>query len=92
MKKISSLLTEKKAGTTIDHQTLFAVFTNVMRDEFGRRGAQNLVPQTHTNNNLIVKARSSIWANELWTQRNHIIAEIEKHCGEQCVKKIVVTR
>jgi len=92
MKKISALLAQKKPKKTIDHKTLFCVFTNIVKEEFGRRGAQNLIPTVHKNNNLIVKAGSSVWANELWTQRASVLREIKKHCGEQCVEKIVVTR
>ena len=90
MKTLKSLL-EKKAkriSPVLDDKTIFFMFKKVLEEEFGRVGAAKFTPDFFKNKTIFVKSESSLWASELFLNKNKIIKGINKELGEETVKYI----
>jgi hypothetical protein len=93
MKRIDQLLKQKKSPRRpLDEKSIFFLFKKVVREEYGAKGEQSLLPQLLKNNRLFLKARSSNWANEIWTNRQEIIKKINNEIGKDELQDIKVQR
>lgn len=94
MEKIGQIISKKppRRKTVLDGKTVFYIFSKVIQEEFGKRGAANLQPDFYKNGKIFVKTKSSNWANELWLNRGKIIREINKELGLEEVKEIKLSK
>jgi hypothetical protein len=93
MKRIDYLLNQKKPRQRpLDEKSLFFLFRRVIREEYGTKGEQSLAPRLFKNNKLFLEAKSSNWANEIWTNRQEVIKKINKEIGKEELREIKVQR
>jgi hypothetical protein len=92
LKSFKNLIGNKQSylvrKTVPEKETVFHIFKEVIRDEFGIKGLENFMPDYFSNGTLFVKAQNSVWSCELWTNRENIIKKINQKIGENCVEKI----
>lgn len=96
MKKIDNFLKFKKKqvqrrNLDIDEKTIFHLFMTVIKEEFGNQGQKNIVPVFLKDSVIFVKIQNSIWAQELWIQRNLFIENLNKKVGGEVIKDIKVS-
>jgi len=93
MKRIGQFFKNKGfKKTVLDEKTVFYIFSKVIQEEFGKRGAANLRPDFYKNGKIFVKTESSNWASELWLNRGKIIRGINKELGTEEVKEIKLSK
>lgn len=94
MKKISDILRSKKSlnKKTLDEKSIFYFFNKVIEREYGNKGLANLCPNFLKSKKLFVKAKSSVWANELWINRDEIAGKINEEIGSEEIKEIKVKK
>ncbi len=98
MKNINDYLTRKRkkvkkqknTGVEIDPQTIMHLFSRAVRDEYGRQGEKNIVPKFYKNGIIFVSIQNSIWAQELWMNRNLFVKNLNKKIGGNIVKNIKI--
>ena len=66
----------------IDDKTVFFVFRKVIEEEFGLIGKQKFIPDYFGKKILFIKVESSVWAAEIWTNKQEIISKINQEIGE----------
>ena len=90
MKSLKDLLNKKKTigPLNLDDQTVFYVFRKVITEEFGNVGAVKLAADFFKNKTLFVKSESSVWLNELWTNRGKVMKKMNGELGEDAVRNI----
>ena len=83
MKKIGSLLDKNKFSRKIamDQESVFYIFKIVIKEEYGKQGAENIKPVFFQNKKIFVKAIGSNWASEIWLQRKKIVKKINDQLG-----------
>jgi hypothetical protein len=94
MKSLKNLLTKKFPDrkkitpAVLDDKTVFYVFKKIIREEFGNIGVAKLKPDYFGKNILCVKSENSVWASELWLNKNLILRKLKKKLGGDAVKEI----
>jgi len=90
MKSLRDLLNKKRAirPLALDDQTVFFVFRRVIQEEFGKVGLEKFTPDYFSGRTLFIKSVSSVWASELFTNRNKIIRKMNKELGEGSIENI----
>lgn len=83
MKKIGQLLSQKDLGRRdkLDEKAIFYVFTRVIRELYGNKGAEFVQPDFYKNGKIFVKSSSSNWANEIWLNKDEIMEKINSEIG-----------
>lgn len=103
MKSIGSYLQKKQSKeskktyksdtiSVIDSKTIFHLFSHAIRKEYGRQGEKNIIPKFYKNGIIFVQINNSIWAQELWMQRQFFIKQINKKIGSGVLKNIKLSR
>lgn len=92
MKKLADLLNLKKtpAKAAVDEKTIFYFFNKIIEREYGNKGLANLRTEILKNKKLFIKAKSSVWANELWLNRGEIIKKINKEISSPEIDEIKI--
>jgi hypothetical protein len=92
MRKLSDLIKFNKSPkkTALDEKSLFYFFNKIIEREYGSKGLFNLKPDFLKNKKIFVKAKSSVWANELWLNRGEIIEKINQEIGSKEVDEISI--
>ncbi len=94
MKNIASYLAQKKKRaqrtTSIDDQTIMHLFSRAIKEEYGKQGEHNIVPQFYKNGVIFVKIDNSIWAQELWLRRSFFTQKLNAKIGHEVIKNIKV--
>lgn len=92
MKKIGQFLKNKKIKEKVplDSNSVYYVFSKIIKDEYGNRGIENLKADHFKENKLFIKAENSNWASEIWLNRNSIIEKINEELGSNEIKEISV--
>jgi predicted nucleic acid-binding Zn ribbon protein len=91
MRSLGALLQKKdlfRKKTVLDEKTVFYVFQEIVREEFGKQGAAKLIPDYFQKKTIFVKFTSSAWASELRLTRKEIIQKINTKLGGQLIKEI----
>ncbi|MCW1949617.1 MAG: DUF721 domain-containing protein [Candidatus Shapirobacteria bacterium] len=92
IKSFGALVKNKQAylkkETAPEKETVFFLFKEVVRAEFGLIGAEKFLPNYFSAGTLFIKAQNSLWAAELWTNRNLIVRKINEKIGSSVVKEI----
>lgn len=92
MKSLRNLLEKrkKKTGASLDEKDIFYIFQKVIREEYGNAGSGKFKADFFKNKTLFIKSESSVWASELWMNKDKIIKKIKEELGEGSVEKIKV--
>jgi hypothetical protein len=96
MKSLNSFIQQKrikeqKVNYNLDEKTIFHIFSSVIKEEFGKQGNLNIKPCLLKNKIIFVNIKNSIWAQELWIQRNYFINNLNKKIGGKVIKDIKVS-
>lgn len=95
MKSLNSFLEKKKKKTKqcshLDEKTVFHIFSSVIKEEFGNQGNKNIKPCLVKDSVIFVRINNSIWAQELWIQRNLFIDNLNNKIGGKVIKDIKVS-
>lgn len=75
----------------IDEKTIFFLAEKVILSQYGMRGKENISPKFWKEGKLFLFSQNSLWAGELWTNRESIRAKINKEIGEEIVSEIKVS-
>ena len=67
---------------------IFCVFSRVIKEEYGNMGEAQFKADFFKNKTIFIKSASSVWASELWMNKNKIIRKINKELGDEGVKEI----
>jgi len=92
MRRLADLINSKKGfnKARIDEKTIFYFFNKIIEREYGNKGLANLKPEIIKNRKLFVMAKSSVWANELWLNREEIAKEINQEIGAPEINEIKI--
>ncbi len=93
MRTLKELLPQKKnilPTQDIDEKTIFHILKKVIIEEYGIRGSENILPSRYKEKKLFLTFRSSLWANEVWVQRESLRQRINTILGSEAVKEIKV--
>lgn len=75
----------------IDEKTIFFLAEKVLLSQYGMRGRENISPKFWKEGKLFLFSQNSLWAGEVWTNRESIRAKINKEIGEEIVSEIKVS-
>ncbi len=93
MKKINQFLKHKDfKRTVLDEKTVFYIFKKVVKNEYGKKGEENLRPDFYKSGKLFIKTRSSNWASEAWVNRQDIIKKMNQELSAEEVKEIKIIK
>ena len=92
MKKLASFLKRKNIykAVIIDDKSIFYLFGSIIKEEYGKKGVQNLTADYFKDKKIFVKAENSNWANELWLNKNIIIKRMNMELGANEIEDIVL--
>ena len=90
MKALGDILKGRNLKKTvrIDDKTVFFIFKKVIQDEFGMVGLEKFFPDYYAKETLFIRAENSVWANELWLNREKIIKKMNQEFGEDIILKL----
>jgi hypothetical protein len=98
MKRISDYLSrlkktaEKEENTKkkriIDEKTIFFLAGKVITSLYGMKGRENIQPVLFRDRKLFFTVSSSLWANELWLERDTIREKINREIGQEEIMEI----
>ncbi len=92
MKKLGDLLNRNKVrkGANLDEKSLYYFFNKIIEREYGNKGLANLRADFLKNGKLFIKAKSSVWANDLWLNKGEIVEKINKEIGSKEIREIKI--
>lgn len=91
-KNFSPIVDEgEEISREIDDKTVFSVFRMVVEGEYGARGKENIEPRFYQKKKLFVSFRSSLWASEVWLNREHLKKKLNETLGFQGIDEIKVS-
>lgn len=94
MKKLGDILNQKRGSKRpqLDKKSIYYFFNKVIEKEYGSKGMENLKPDFLKNGKIFVKAKSSVWANELWLNREDFLDKMNKEIGSEEIKEIKIKK
>lgn len=94
MKRIGNLLDKKRlvSRKALDQGSVFYVFQQVIREEYGRQGSENIKPVFFKDRKIFVKITNSFWADEVWLQRKLIISKTNERLGGEEVIDLAMSQ
>lgn len=79
--------------SVIDEKTVLYVCRLVIRQEYGERGVESVIPVSYRDNKVYLSPQSSLWANEIWLQKDILCTHINAELGiEGSVTSILIAR
>lgn len=81
---------KKSTKKYIDDKTIFHVFKQVIKEDYGLQGADNVVPEFYKERIIFISFKKSIWAQEVWMRREDIINRVNNYCNAQILKELKV--
>ncbi|EKE20262.1 MAG: hypothetical protein ACD_8C00029G0007 [uncultured bacterium] len=83
MKTLGSFIDKKKlAGQTgIDEKSVFYIFSLIIKEEYGLKGAQNIKPMFFRDKRIFIKISRSAWQSEIWLSKKELIEKINTQLG-----------
>lgn len=88
-KKTFTPTPEKEAA--LDDKTVFSVFQSVIESEYGIRGRSHIEPKFYKEKKLFVGFKSSLWASEVWLNREGLKEKTNTLLGFQGIQEIKVS-
>ena len=94
MKKIASLLDKKRLArkTALDQESIFYIFKQVIKEEYGKQGAENIKPIFFKDKKIFVKAIGSTWVSEILTNKKHIIKKVNEQLGGEEIADLAMSQ
>lgn len=95
MRNLEELLAQKKAPKKqkeLDEKTVFFVFLKVVQSFYGTRGEESVRPVHFYQKKLYLKPESSLWANEVFLQREKLIRETNNLLEGDYIEDIILTQ
>lgn len=96
MRNLEELLAQKrhlKKQKELDEKTVFFVFLKVVQSFYGTRGEKKSVRPVHFyQKKLYLKPESSLWANEVFLQREKLIRETNNLLEGDYIEDIILTQ
>lgn len=81
---------KKRKQANLDEKTIFYFFNKVIEKEYGSKGLANLKADFLKEGKLFIKGKSSVWANELWLNKEDIAEKMNKEIGSKEIKEIKI--
>ncbi len=95
MRSLKKILSQKRqqpsAQREIDEQTIFYIAKQVILEEYGKRGGENITPTFYKDKKLFFRPKSSLWASEVLLERTHLCKQINQIIGAEVVKEIKIS-
>ena len=90
MQSLKNFLDKKniKRKIVLDDKTVFYLFKQIIKEEFGNMGLEKLIPDYFAQGILHIKSQSSAWSSELELQKSKIIRQINKEIGSEQIRNI----
>lgn len=86
----------KRAGdfqaSTLDDKTVFFLFRKIIREEYGMRGVNELIPTLYVDGVLSIKANNPLYSNELWIHREALVNRMNSELSEDGIHEIKLVR
>jgi hypothetical protein len=95
MKTLGSFLDKKTISARpaiIDQQSVFYVFQLVIKEEYGKLGAENLSPVFFKDKKIFIKAAGSTWASEIWLNRGYIVKKVNAKLGSEEILDLAMSQ
>ncbi|MDO8565760.1 MAG: DciA family protein [Candidatus Moranbacteria bacterium] len=94
MRTLKELLPRKQLTIPkeIDEKTIFHIAKQVLIEEYGARGGENIIPSYYKNKKLFLSPRSSLWSSEAYLMREHLVSRINAILGSEAVKEIKIAQ
>lgn len=86
------LFSQPGKSLVIDEKTIFYICKKILIEEYGSKGGENIIPTFYKERKLFLTPRSSLWANEVWLQRENLVARINEALGSDAISEIKVTQ
>ncbi len=94
MKDLQSLLNkrflDKKKSKYIDDKTIFHIFSKIIKEEYGNQGVKNIIPEYYNKNIIFITFKQSLWAQEIWLNKQKIISKVNDNIGNKILYDIKV--
>lgn len=98
MRTLKDLLPKKRyaaemgPGAPLDEKTVFYIAQKVLREEYGLRGGENIIPALYKEGKLFLSSRSSLWGNEVWLERDRLRERMNTLLGSGAITEIKIGR
>jgi hypothetical protein len=76
----------------LDEKTLFYIARKVLVEEYGLRGGENIIPTLYREKKLFLSARSSLWGNEVWLEKERLMEKMNSLLGGEAIVEIKIGR
>jgi len=92
MQSLKTFLNKKniKKRIVLDDKTVFYLFKQVIKEEFGNSGLEKVIPDYFANGILHIKSSSSAWSAEVEMQKAKIMRKINQEIGSPQIKSIKI--
>ena len=93
MKTLGSFIDKKTLSRRkiIDEKSVFYIFGLVIKEEFGKQGAKNIIPTLFRDKKIVIKVVGSNWASEILLQKSYILKKLNNEFGAEEVFDLVVS-
>jgi len=83
MKTLGSFINKKTLtkNITVDQQTIFYIFQRIIKEEYGRQGAENITPLYFREKKIFIRVSGQTWTGEILLRRALIVAMVNKELG-----------
>lgn len=85
-------VSEKEESLPVDEKTVFYIVRKIIREEYGLRGGENIIPTLYKDKTLFLSSRSSLWGNEIWIEREHLREKMNHLLGEEVIREVKMGR
>lgn len=99
MRNLKDLLPKKRYAPeshqtqgVLDEKTVFYIAKKVLVEEYGLRGGENIIPTLYKEKKLFLSARSSLWGNEIWLERDRLREKMNILLGGEAIREIKIGR
>ncbi len=94
MKDLQTLLnkrySQQRKNKYIDDKTIFHIFLKVIREEYGNQGVKNIIPEYYKKNIIFISFKQSLWAQEIWLNKQILINKVNEKIGNKILYNIKV--
>ena len=93
MKTLGSFIDKKTLSRRkiIDEKSVFYIFGLIIKEEFGKQGAKNIIPTLFRDKKIVIKVVGSNWASEILLQKSYILKKLNNELGAEEVFDLVVS-
>lgn len=74
----------------MDEKSIFYLFQKIIKEEYGNQGFQKLKPVFLKNGKLFIESQSSVWANEIYLNRENFVQKMNQEIGEREIFEIKI--